>query len=69
MREAKDATLGTPKLLIPSIQVNMRAGHMPPPEDNGTSYLKVPINVIGRPRRVTRAFTAPPGWHTRREAR
>ena len=50
MREAKDATLGTPKLLIPSIQVNMRAGHMPPPEDNGIRYLKVPINVIGRPR-------------------
>jgi glyoxylase-like metal-dependent hydrolase (beta-lactamase superfamily II) len=50
MREARDATLGTPKLLIPSIQVNMRAGHMPPPEDNGVRYLKVPINVIGRPR-------------------
>jgi glyoxylase-like metal-dependent hydrolase (beta-lactamase superfamily II) len=50
MREARDATLGTPHLLIPSIQVNMRAGHMPPPEDNGTTYLKVPINVVGRPR-------------------
>ena len=50
MREAKDATLGTPRLLIPSIQVNMRAGNMPPAEDNGTSYLKVPVNVIGRPR-------------------
>jgi glyoxylase-like metal-dependent hydrolase (beta-lactamase superfamily II) len=50
MREAKDATLGTPQLLIPSIQVNMRAGRMPPPEDNGTTYLKVPVNVIGRPR-------------------
>ncbi len=37
LREARDATLGTPKLLIPSIQVNMRAGHMPPPEDNGTT--------------------------------
>ena len=49
MREARDATLGTPKLLIPSIQVNMRAGHMPPAEDNGTVYLKVPVNVIGRP--------------------
>ncbi len=48
MREARDAQLGTPKLLIPSIQVNMRAGNMPPPEDNGTRYLKVPINVIGR---------------------
>jgi glyoxylase-like metal-dependent hydrolase (beta-lactamase superfamily II) len=49
MREAKDRTLGTPQLLIPSIQVNMRAGRMPPPEDNGTTYLKVPVNVIGRP--------------------
>ncbi|MGB0504806.1 MAG: MBL fold metallo-hydrolase [Pikeienuella sp.] len=47
MREAKDATLGTPKLLIPSIQVNMRAGDMPPADDNGTVYLKVPVNVIG----------------------
>jgi len=49
MREARDATLGTPQLLIPSIQVNMRAGRMPPPEDNGTTYLKVPVNVLGRP--------------------
>jgi glyoxylase-like metal-dependent hydrolase (beta-lactamase superfamily II) len=48
-REAKDATLGTPKLLIPSIQVNMRGGNLPPPESNGRRYLKVPINVIGRP--------------------
>jgi glyoxylase-like metal-dependent hydrolase (beta-lactamase superfamily II) len=49
LREARDSKLGTPQLLIPSIQVNMRAGRMPPPEENGTSYLKVPINVIGRP--------------------
>ena len=48
MREAKDAKLGPPKLLIPSIQVNMRAGDMPPAEDNGEVYLKVPVNVIGR---------------------
>ena len=48
MREAKDAKLGPPKLLIPSIQVNMRAGDMPPAEDNGKVYLKVPVNVIGR---------------------
>jgi glyoxylase-like metal-dependent hydrolase (beta-lactamase superfamily II) len=47
-REAKDATLGTPQLLIPAIQVNMRAGHLPPPEQNGVSYLKVPVNLIGR---------------------
>lgn len=46
MREAKDAKLGAPRLLIPSIQVNMRAGHTPPPEDNGVVYLKVPINRL-----------------------
>ena len=47
LREARDATLDTPRLLIPSIQVNMRAGHMPPPEANGVSYLKLPVNLIG----------------------
>jgi glyoxylase-like metal-dependent hydrolase (beta-lactamase superfamily II) len=46
MREARDATLGMPRLIIPSIQVNMRAGRMPPPEDNGTVYLKVPVNTL-----------------------
>lgn len=46
MREARDAQLGMPKLIIPSIQVNMRAGNMPPAEDNGTVYLKVPINKL-----------------------
>ncbi|MDT8342803.1 MAG: MBL fold metallo-hydrolase [Thermohalobaculum sp.] len=45
-REARDKTLGMPKLIIPSIQVNMRAGRMPPAEDNGTVYLKVPINTL-----------------------
>jgi len=44
MREARDATLGMPRLILPSIQVNMRAGHMPPAEDNGTTYLKIPLN-------------------------
>jgi hypothetical protein len=44
MREARDKTLSMPKLIIPSIQVNMRAGELPEPEDNGTVYLKVPIN-------------------------
>jgi glyoxylase-like metal-dependent hydrolase (beta-lactamase superfamily II) len=48
MREARDATLGMPKLIVPSLQVNMRAGHMPPPEDNGGVYLKVPINKLGK---------------------
>ena len=46
MREERDATLAMPKLIVPSIQVNMRAGHMPPPEDNGVSYIKVPLNKL-----------------------
>ena len=44
MREARDATLGLPRLIIPSVQVNMRAGNMPEPEDDDNRYLKVPIN-------------------------
>ncbi len=46
MRQARDATLAMPVLILPSVQVNMRAGHMPPPEDNGTTYLKIPLNVL-----------------------
>lgn len=46
LREARDKTLGMPKLILPSIQVNMRAGQMPEPEDNGLSYLKLPINGL-----------------------
>ena len=46
LREKKDSLLGFPKLLIPSIQVNMRAGDLPPKEENGTSYIKIPINKI-----------------------
>jgi len=48
MREARDAELGMPRLIVPSLQVNMRAGQMPPAEDNGTVYLKVPVNKLGR---------------------
>ncbi|SDN18009.1 MBL fold metallo-hydrolase [Vreelandella arcis] len=44
LRTERDATLNMPKLILPSVQVNMRAGHMPPAEDNGQVYLKVPIN-------------------------
>ena len=44
LRQARDATLGMPRLIIPSLQINMRAGHMPEAEDNGVSYLKVPVN-------------------------
>lgn len=46
MREARDATLGMPRLILPSIQVNIRGGHMPEPEDNGVSYLKLPLNAL-----------------------
>lgn len=46
MREARDATLDVPHLILPSLQVNMRAGHLPPAENNGTSYLKLPLNVL-----------------------
>jgi glyoxylase-like metal-dependent hydrolase (beta-lactamase superfamily II) len=45
MREARDAKLATPALLIPSIQVNMRAGRLPPPDSNGVQYLKVPVQL------------------------
>ncbi|WP_444679293.1 MBL fold metallo-hydrolase [Halomonas sp. E19] len=44
MRTERDETLDMPKLILPSVQVNMRAGHLPPPEENGQVYLKVPIN-------------------------
>ena len=46
LREKRDSTLGMPKLIMPSIQVNMRAGNMPPSEDNGSTFLKVPISGI-----------------------
>lgn len=45
-RNARDKQLAKPRLLLPSIQVNMRAGHLPPPEDNGIIYLKLPITII-----------------------
>ena len=46
MRTERDATLEMPRLIIPSLQVNMRAGQMPPPEDDGKTYLKVPVNGL-----------------------
>ena len=46
MRTTRDAKLAMPKLIVPSLQVNMRAGQMPEPEDNGTAYFKVPINKL-----------------------
>lgn len=47
MRTARDATLGMPKLIIPSIQVNMKAGALPEKQENGTRYLTVPLNALG----------------------
>ena len=46
LRQKRDATMGMPRLILPSLQVNMRAGQMPEPEENGVSYLKVPVNGI-----------------------
>ena len=46
MREQRDATLGMPKLILPSLQVNMRGGRMPQPEANGVTYLKVPVDLL-----------------------
>jgi len=46
MRNKRDAGLEMPVLILPSIQVNIRAGHMPKPEGNGTAYLKIPLNAL-----------------------
>ena len=46
MRTARDATLAMPALILPSVQINMRAGHRPPPEANGISYLKIPLDAF-----------------------
>ncbi|AZD91918.1 MULTISPECIES: MBL fold metallo-hydrolase [Pseudomonas] len=46
MREARDATLEMPVLILPSVQVNMRSGQFPEPDDNGVSYLKIPLNAL-----------------------
>ncbi|KGR94202.1 metallo-beta-lactamase superfamily protein [Burkholderia pseudomallei MSHR5608] len=46
MRTARDATLDMPVLMLPSVQVNMRAGRLPEPEDNGVRYLKIPLDAI-----------------------
>jgi hypothetical protein len=45
MRTERDAGLSTPLLLLPSIQVNIRAGELPPEEDNGVRYLKIPVDL------------------------
>jgi glyoxylase-like metal-dependent hydrolase (beta-lactamase superfamily II) len=46
MRTARDATLGLPRLILPSVQVNMRAGHLPAAEENGMRYLKIPLDAL-----------------------
>ena len=46
MRTTRDATLSMPQLILPAVQVNMRAGQLPPAEDNGVRYLKIPLDAI-----------------------
>jgi hypothetical protein len=46
MRTERDATLEMPVLILPSVQVNIRAGEMPPKDDNGIAYLKIPVNAL-----------------------
>lgn len=46
MRQARDATLGAPALILPALQVNIRAGQMPPPDSNGVRYLRIPLNAL-----------------------
>jgi glyoxylase-like metal-dependent hydrolase (beta-lactamase superfamily II) len=48
LREARDATLEVPTLILPSIQVNVRAGQLPPADDNGVAYLRIPLNALPR---------------------
>jgi hypothetical protein len=46
LRETRDKTLSMPRLILPSLQINMRAGHMPKAEENGLVYLKIPLNAF-----------------------
>ena len=46
MREARDGELDFPNLILPAVQLNIRAGHLPPAEDNGLSYVKIPLNAL-----------------------
>ena len=46
LRDARDAAIDLPALILPSVQVNIRAGHFPPPDDNGVSYLRIPLNLL-----------------------
>ncbi len=51
MRTDRDATLDVPNLIIPSVQVNIRAGRLPPAEADGTCYFRVPVDVFGKAKR------------------
>ena len=46
MRTQRDATLDMPTLILPAVQINIRAGELPPQESNGTAYLKIPLNAL-----------------------
>jgi hypothetical protein len=46
MRTTRDARLDMPQLILPSVQVNMRAGQLPQAEENGISYIKIPLNAV-----------------------
>jgi glyoxylase-like metal-dependent hydrolase (beta-lactamase superfamily II) len=48
LRTGRDARLEVPALILPSLQINIRAGQLPPAEDNGVSYLKIPLNTLSR---------------------
>ena len=50
LRKARDSTLEVPTLILPSIQVNIRAGHLPPADDNGVAYLRIPLNTLPAPK-------------------
>ena len=50
MRNARDATLSPPRLILPAVQVNIRGGRLPDPDANGIAYLRLPINQIGAPK-------------------
>jgi hypothetical protein len=46
MRTQRDASLDMPVLILPAVQINIRAGELPPPEDNGIAYVKIPLNLL-----------------------
>ena len=59
MRTARDATLDVPTLILPSIQVNVRGGQLPPPDDNGVAYLRIPLNALPVPNQARGAAASP----------